>query len=62
MNVEYIQNSPRLMEGAHPHGMPQLSGSLAANPTSSWSVYTKYFPKLAKNAIGEGSENCLENL
>lgn len=45
MSVEssYIQNSLRLMKGARPQGMSQLSGSSAANPTSAWSVYTRCF-------------------
>ena len=52
----------RLIKDAYPHGIPHLSGSLAANPTSTYSVYTKHFSNLAKNGISESSENCLENL
>lgn len=61
INVEYIQNLLRLIKDAYPHGMPHLSGSLAANPTSTYSVYTKHFSNLAKNGISKSSENCLEN-
>lgn len=60
INVEYIQNLLRLIKDAYPHGIPHLSGSLAANSTSTYSVYTKHFSNLAKNGISETSENCLE--
>lgn len=61
INVEYIQNLLRLIKDAYPHGIPHLSGSLAVNPTSTYSVYTKHFSNLAKNDINESFENCLEN-
>lgn len=61
INVEYIQNLLRLIKDAYPHGIPHLSGSLAADSTSTYSVYTKHFSNLAKNGISVTSENCLEN-
>lgn len=61
INVEYIQNLLRLIKDAYPHGIPHLTGSLAANSASTYSVYTKHFSNLAKNGISATSENCLEN-
>lgn len=61
INVEYIQNLLRLIKDAYPHGIPHLSRSLAANATSTYSVYTKHFSNVAKNGISKTSENCLKN-
>ena len=42
--------------------MPHLNGSLAANLTSTWNVYTKKFSKLAKNDCSETPQNCPKNV
>lgn len=62
INVEYIQNLLRLIKDAYPHGMPHLNGSLAANLTSTWNVYTNQFSKLAKNDCRETPQNCPKNV
>lgn len=48
------------MKGAHSQGMPQLSGPLAANPTSAWSVYTKGFKSQPRMVLVKVLKTALE--